>query len=238
MAVASQDGIISVWDVRSSKKIASLSTSQSGSSNGAARCLKYSPNGDYLAFTEHRNYFHIVDTLSYTDHQKIMVKPASALGDSLSERASSTHGEGSSSTTRGVPGLMRTRPMQDFRQRFQEHQWQSSSSRRNGNGDGNSSGRAVTLEDLLARNEILSRIRPSNRASNSPDSRTLHQDEVDEVLATTSSLTNSSDEPSWEDSLPIFGRVIEPGWELPRIRNFNSGWNLVPPSSSRSRVSI
>lgn len=45
---------MSVWDVRSSKKLAQLATAQGGyaSSNGAARVVKFGPKGDVLAFTE------------------------------------------------------------------------------------------------------------------------------------------------------------------------------------------
>ncbi|KAN0062891.1 hypothetical protein ACQY0O_004712 [Thecaphora frezii] len=72
-AVASQDGIVSVWDVRSSRPLASLSTWQAGMAggNGAARVAKFSPNGDMLAFTEHRKYFHVVDTVTFGSVQRV-----------------------------------------------------------------------------------------------------------------------------------------------------------------------
>lgn len=74
-AVASQDGIVSVWDVRSSKRLAALSTSQASmtSGSGAARVVKFSPCGRYMAFTEHLNYFHISDTVTFTDTQRLSV---------------------------------------------------------------------------------------------------------------------------------------------------------------------
>lgn len=52
-AVASQDGVVSVWDIRKTEKLAKLSTKQQGA-RGAARCVKYSPVGaaDLLAFSE------------------------------------------------------------------------------------------------------------------------------------------------------------------------------------------
>lgn len=72
-AVASQDGIVSVWDVRSSKKIATLQTTQFSDlyGAGAARVVKWSPRGDVLAFSEQQNYVHIVDTISFEIVQRI-----------------------------------------------------------------------------------------------------------------------------------------------------------------------
>ncbi|PWN27830.1 hypothetical protein BDZ90DRAFT_232214 [Jaminaea rosea] len=80
-AVASQDGVISVWDVRSKKKLAEIKTAQSSTvglltsngADGAARVVKFSPCGRFLAFTEHRLYFHIYDTQTYSKGQKIRV---------------------------------------------------------------------------------------------------------------------------------------------------------------------
>ncbi|PWN33315.1 WD40 repeat-like protein, partial [Meira miltonrushii] len=72
-AVASQDGIVSVWDVRSSKKIAALQTTQFSDlyGAGAARVVKWSPRGDVLAFSEQQNYIHIVDTITFEIVQRI-----------------------------------------------------------------------------------------------------------------------------------------------------------------------
>ncbi|CAO1632964.1 unnamed protein product [Jaminaea pallidilutea] len=90
-AVASQDGVVSVWDVRSRKKLAEIKTSQhtesndgvtdrtdaaatgADSVNGAARVVKFSPCGRYLAFTEHATWFHIYDTLTFSSAQKIRI---------------------------------------------------------------------------------------------------------------------------------------------------------------------
>ncbi|UZJ54355.1 hypothetical protein CBS101457_003675 [Exobasidium rhododendri] len=74
-AVASQDGYVSVWDVRSACKIATLQTSQSADSrgSGAARVVKWSPRGNLLAFSEHTNYIHVVETINFTSSQKIKV---------------------------------------------------------------------------------------------------------------------------------------------------------------------
>ncbi|CAO1614957.1 unnamed protein product [Sympodiomycopsis kandeliae] len=89
-AVASQDGSVSVWNVRSSKKLAELRSSQSvdmppgfgmiGSLNGAAgavRAVKFSPCGRFLAFTEHRKYFHIYETETYKLAQRIALPSTS-----------------------------------------------------------------------------------------------------------------------------------------------------------------
>ncbi|PWN21823.1 hypothetical protein BCV69DRAFT_281745 [Microstroma glucosiphilum] len=91
-AVASQDGVVSVWDVRSSKKLAELKTSQDANmmvnlgglngANGAARVVKFSPCGRFLAFTEHRLYFHVYDTLTYSRGQRIRI-PTSLDEDSI-----------------------------------------------------------------------------------------------------------------------------------------------------------
>lgn len=89
-AVASQDGIVSVWDVRSSQKIATLTTSQDAnhlSGAGAARVVKWSPRGDMLAYTEHQNYFHVVETTNFSAGQRIHVP----LGTSGSSSSASRH---------------------------------------------------------------------------------------------------------------------------------------------------
>lgn len=76
-AVASQDGYVNVWDVRSSKKLASLYTKQSSSSLGAARCVKFSPSGslDLLIYSEHVSYFNIVDARTFNQRQTIRAAP-------------------------------------------------------------------------------------------------------------------------------------------------------------------
>jgi hypothetical protein len=74
-AVASQDGYVSIWDVRSARKIASLQTSQHSDprGSGAARVVKWSPRGDLLAFSEHTNYIHVVETTNFTTSQRLKV---------------------------------------------------------------------------------------------------------------------------------------------------------------------
>ncbi|KDN45082.1 hypothetical protein K437DRAFT_125804 [Tilletiaria anomala UBC 951] len=86
-AVGSQDGTVNVWDVRSSRPIAILSTSLDNSSfrpRNAARIVKFSPKGDMLAFTEHFSHVHIYDTESFTHHQRITLPMASKLPSGMS----------------------------------------------------------------------------------------------------------------------------------------------------------
>lgn len=94
-AVASQDGIVSVWDVRSSRRLAALSTSQASmtSGNGAARVVKFSPCGKYIAFTEHRNYFHVSDTVTFTDTQRMAVPSMAHYSGDQAGASSSQPGE-------------------------------------------------------------------------------------------------------------------------------------------------
>ncbi|RKP09441.1 WD40-repeat-containing domain protein [Thamnocephalis sphaerospora] len=75
-AVASQDGQVSVWDIRSSKRLASFACVQQPSRvRGAARCVKFSQAGavDLLAFSEHVNYVSVVDARTYQDRQAVSV---------------------------------------------------------------------------------------------------------------------------------------------------------------------
>ena len=68
-AVASQDGLVCVWDRRQRKSVARLSC------QSAARCVKFSPNPlDLIAFTEHRNYLHLVDCRMWSNRQVIKVR--------------------------------------------------------------------------------------------------------------------------------------------------------------------
>ncbi|SOV07687.1 uncharacterized protein UDID_07992 [Ustilago sp. UG-2017a] len=80
-AVASQDGIVSVWDVRSSTRLAAVSTSQASvaSGSGAARVVKFSPCGRFLAFTEHRNHWGITDTVTFQETQRLVAPQLSSV---------------------------------------------------------------------------------------------------------------------------------------------------------------
>ncbi|KAJ2690109.1 hypothetical protein GGH99_002684 [Coemansia sp. RSA 1285] len=70
-AVGSQDGYVTVWDIRSQQKMVQLETFQHGRSRGACRNVKFSPSGsiDLLAFSEHTSYVNIVDTRSFEKRQ-------------------------------------------------------------------------------------------------------------------------------------------------------------------------
>mmetsp|Transcript_12249 Transcript_12249/g.26807 ORF Transcript_12249/g.26807 Transcript_12249/m.26807 type:complete len:349 (-) Transcript_12249:733-1779(-) len=63
-AMAFQDGMVLAYDIRTRGTIAKLCTLQMPSSKGSARCVKFAPRGalDLLAFSEHVNYVHLVDT--------------------------------------------------------------------------------------------------------------------------------------------------------------------------------
>ncbi|KAK9718180.1 hypothetical protein K7432_005695 [Basidiobolus ranarum] len=78
-AVASQDGYVSVWDVRSSNKLAKINATQGTRAKGACRCVKFSPSGsvDLLMFSEHVSYVNIVDARTFNDRQSIRVAPPS-----------------------------------------------------------------------------------------------------------------------------------------------------------------
>jgi len=75
-AVASQDGLVCVWDIRSRKPISKL---HSEGTNIACRNVKYSPNSwvDLLVFSEHTSLIHIVDSRTYSNEQIIRTTPES-----------------------------------------------------------------------------------------------------------------------------------------------------------------
>ncbi|KAJ3359710.1 hypothetical protein GGF32_009055 [Allomyces javanicus] len=72
-AIASQDGAVLVWDVRSTVPTAKFVTKQYPSEKGAARCVKFSPSAsiDLLAFTEHVNNVHFVDARTFNTRQVV-----------------------------------------------------------------------------------------------------------------------------------------------------------------------
>eukprot|EP00834_Sanchytrium_tribonematis_P001868 NODE_49_length_31687_cov_0.791123.p10 type:complete len:334 gc:universal NODE_49_length_31687_cov_0.791123:21754-20753(-) len=77
-AVASQDGAVSVFDIRNTgDKIAKLQTHQWPRAKGAARNVKFSPSGsiDLLMFSEHVSYVHLVDARTFNEKQVIRVAP-------------------------------------------------------------------------------------------------------------------------------------------------------------------
>jgi WD40 repeat protein len=76
-AVASQDGYVSVWDIRSSEKITKLRSTQNPQVKGACRCVKFSPSGcmDLLMYSEHISFINLVDARSFNEKQTIRVAP-------------------------------------------------------------------------------------------------------------------------------------------------------------------
>ncbi|KAI9011494.1 WD40-repeat-containing domain protein [Gaertneriomyces semiglobifer] len=86
-AVASQDGFVSVWDIRSvspaapsSNKLAQLDSRQNPQVKGACRSVKFSPVGgmDLLMYSEHMSYVSIVDARTFGARQTIRVAPTSS----------------------------------------------------------------------------------------------------------------------------------------------------------------
>ncbi|KAJ3033844.1 hypothetical protein HDV00_005693 [Rhizophlyctis rosea] len=79
-AVASQDGFVSVWDIRSSEKLAKLGSKQNPQVKGACRCVKFAPSGsiDLLMYSEHVSYVNIVDARTFHERQTIRVAPSTA----------------------------------------------------------------------------------------------------------------------------------------------------------------
>ncbi|KAF9433810.1 hypothetical protein BGZ76_008945 [Entomortierella beljakovae] len=76
-AVASQDGYVSVWDIRSSNKLCKLGSKQQPQPKGATRCVKFSSSGsiDLLMFSEHVSYVNLVDARTFNDRQVVRVAP-------------------------------------------------------------------------------------------------------------------------------------------------------------------
>ncbi|KAJ2740793.1 hypothetical protein GGI20_005610, partial [Coemansia sp. BCRC 34301] len=74
-AVGSQDGYVTVWDIRSQNKLVQLETFQHGRSRGACRNVKFSPSGsvDLLAFSEHSSFVNIADTRCFERRQVLRV---------------------------------------------------------------------------------------------------------------------------------------------------------------------
>lgn len=73
-AVGCQDGYVCVWDIRSSKKLAQIASTQPNG-RGAVRSVKFSQKGslDLLAFTEHTSYVNVVDARTFDGRDSIRV---------------------------------------------------------------------------------------------------------------------------------------------------------------------
>jgi hypothetical protein len=82
-AVASQDGIVSIWDRRFARtataaapsgKLKTLKTARAGSPYGAARVVKFSQGPlDLLMFTEQKENIHVVDARTFEKTQILSV---------------------------------------------------------------------------------------------------------------------------------------------------------------------
>ncbi|KND01502.1 uncharacterized protein SPPG_09104 [Spizellomyces punctatus DAOM BR117] len=80
-AVASQDGYVSVWDIRNTgEKIAKLGSKQNPQVKGACRSVKFSPTGsiDLLMYSEHMSYINVVDARTFNERQTVRVAPSSS----------------------------------------------------------------------------------------------------------------------------------------------------------------
>ncbi|KAF9974607.1 hypothetical protein BGZ73_001976 [Actinomortierella ambigua] len=76
-AVASQDGFVSIWDIRHSEKLCTLGSKQHPLVKGATRCVKFSSSGsvDLLVYSEHVSYVNLVDARTFNERQIIRVAP-------------------------------------------------------------------------------------------------------------------------------------------------------------------
>lgn len=77
-AIGCQDGYVCVWDIRSSKKLAQIPSSQQGTGNGgrgAVRSVRFSQSGsiDLLAFSEHCSMFNVVDCRNFDEVDTVRV---------------------------------------------------------------------------------------------------------------------------------------------------------------------
>jgi len=89
-AIASQDGYVTVFDLRSSKRLSVLSAKQLShnvQATGACRNVKFSPVGsiDLLLFAEHTTYLHLVDARTFNEQQILKVPTISSHSDSDSK---------------------------------------------------------------------------------------------------------------------------------------------------------
>jgi hypothetical protein len=73
-AVACQSGYVLAFDVRSDKPLARINTTQMGS-GGSPRVVKFSQDhrGGLLAFTEHRNYLHLIDAKTWNEGERLEI---------------------------------------------------------------------------------------------------------------------------------------------------------------------
>mmetsp|Transcript_4898 Transcript_4898/g.18392 ORF Transcript_4898/g.18392 Transcript_4898/m.18392 type:complete len:583 (+) Transcript_4898:1-1749(+) len=69
LAAGSQDGTLAIFDLRHTKHPLCRIKSKQENSRGAVRAMKYAPNPalDLLIFSEHSNYWHILDTRNFDE---------------------------------------------------------------------------------------------------------------------------------------------------------------------------
>ncbi|KAJ1977812.1 hypothetical protein H4R33_006136 [Dimargaris cristalligena] len=76
-AVATADGFIDIFDIRSQKKFREIRSTQHPRTGGACRVVKFSPgySTDLMVFSEQTNYINVIDTRNFEDIQRIRVAP-------------------------------------------------------------------------------------------------------------------------------------------------------------------
>ncbi|KAJ2806450.1 hypothetical protein H4S07_003803 [Coemansia furcata] len=112
-AVGSQDGYVTVWDIRAQQqKLVQLATFQHGRSRGACRNVKFSPSGsvDLLAFSEHSSFVNIADTRCFDKRQVLRVgaeePPPASPGDQDSQITGLRFAHDSASLFVGLEGAI------------------------------------------------------------------------------------------------------------------------------------
>eukprot|EP01134_Creolimax_fragrantissima_P003227 CFRG3227T1 len=78
VAVACQDGSVSVWDCKKlSRPLLTIPSTQHPSTSGACRSVKFSPGSsmDLMVFTEHESLVHVVDTRTFIEKQTLRPSP-------------------------------------------------------------------------------------------------------------------------------------------------------------------
>lgn len=75
-AISTQDGFACVWDIRFEEKLIKLRSIQYPQTKGAVRVVEFSKKGnlDLLLFTEHANYFHLIDCRNFERRQNICIE--------------------------------------------------------------------------------------------------------------------------------------------------------------------
>ncbi|SAM01661.1 hypothetical protein [Absidia glauca] len=77
-AVASQDGTVHIWDIRSQEPLFKFGGEQNSITKTAARCVKFSQGGavDLMAYSEHVSHVSIIDARTFDTQQTLRVGPA------------------------------------------------------------------------------------------------------------------------------------------------------------------